>query len=90
MKKLLIIDGQGGGIGKMLITSLKKERDDIEVTAVGTNAIATTAMIKAGANRSATGENSVVFFKQNCRYHCGPYGNRHGKFHAGRGDACNG
>lgn len=74
MKKLLIIDGQGGGIGKMFISSLKKERDDIEVTAVGTNAIATTAMIKAGANRSATGENSVVFLSRTADIIAGPMG----------------
>lgn len=74
MKKVLIIDGQGGGIGKMLISLLKKEVQDIELTAVGTNAIATTAMIKAGASRSATGENSVVFLSKSADVIAGPMG----------------
>ena len=74
MKRLIIIDGQGGGIGKMLIACLKKEKQDIEVTAIGTNAIATTAMIKAGAKRSATGENSVVFLSKSADVIAGPMG----------------
>lgn len=60
--KLLIIDGQGGGIGKALVERLKdKLPDHCQLTAVGTNAIATMAMMKAGASRVATGENAIVF-----------------------------
>ncbi|HOG02296.1 MAG: hypothetical protein BWY35_00591 [Firmicutes bacterium ADurb.Bin248] len=64
MKTVLIIDGQGGRIGKLLIEGIKAARPDAELLAVGTNSIATTAMLKAGANRGATGENAVVV---NCR-----------------------
>ena len=59
--KILIIDGMGGGIGKAVIEQIKNELADVEITAVGTNSIATSAMIKAGANYGATGENAVVY-----------------------------
>lgn len=61
---LLIIDGQGGGVGRQLIENIKKEFPGIEVTAVGTNAWATQSMLKAGADHAATGENAVIV---NCR-----------------------
>lgn len=64
MKTVLIIDGQGGRIGKLLIEGIKAARPDAELLAVGTNSIATTAMLKAGADRGATGENAVIV---NCR-----------------------
>jgi acyl-coenzyme A synthetase/AMP-(fatty) acid ligase len=51
----------GGGIGKAIIENIKKEIPDVEITAVGTNSIATSAMLKAGADYGATGENAVVF-----------------------------
>lgn len=57
---ILIIDAQGGGIGKQLITAIKHEFPQIEITAVGTNSIATTAMLKAGADHAVTGENAVI------------------------------
>lgn len=56
---LVIIDGQGGGVGRALIENLKKARPNCEITAIGTNAIATAAMLRAGADRGATGENAV-------------------------------
>ena len=59
--KILVIDGMGGGIGKSIIEYLKGELSDAEITAVGTNSAATSAMLKAGANYGATGENAVVF-----------------------------
>lgn len=62
---LLIIDAQGGGIGKQLVASIRKSLPDLDITAVGTNTTATSAMLKAGANRAATGENAVVV---NCRH----------------------
>jgi len=62
--KIIVIDGQGGGLGKNIIEQLRKERPDAEITAVGTNAAATAAMLRAGANVGATGENAVIF---NCR-----------------------
>ncbi len=56
---LLVIDGQGGGLGKQLVSALK-ELDGVFVTAVGTNSNATLAMHKAGADQTATGENAVI------------------------------
>jgi hypothetical protein len=60
-QKICVIDGQGGGIGSTLIKYLKAEYGEaVEVFGLGTNAIATGQMIKAGANRGATGENAIV------------------------------
>jgi hypothetical protein len=59
-KRLIIIDGMGGGIGVQLITRLKElEGVDMELIALGTNSSATERMVKAGAHRGATGENAV-------------------------------
>ncbi|MCL1992928.1 MAG: DUF3842 family protein [Spirochaetes bacterium] len=59
---VLVIDGMGGGIGKSIIEHIKNERGDaVKITAVGTNSIATSAMLKAGADFGATGENAVVY-----------------------------
>ncbi|MBN2033726.1 MAG: DUF3842 family protein [Deltaproteobacteria bacterium] len=61
MKRFCVIDGQGGGIGALIIKKLKDRfEESIEIIALGTNAIATSQMLKAGANRGATGENPVV------------------------------
>ena len=57
---VLVIDAQGGGIGKQLITAIKNSLSSVEITAVGTNSAATSAMLKAGADNAATGENAVV------------------------------
>ena len=57
---ILVIDAQGGGLGKQLITALKKNFPDMDITAVGTNTLATGVMLKAGAPHAATGENAVV------------------------------
>ena len=57
---ILVIDAQGGGIGKQLVSAIKKNLPQVTVTAVGANTIATTAMMKAGADYAATGENAVV------------------------------
>jgi len=60
-KRICIIDGQGGGIGSSLIKNLKTAYgENFEIIGLGTNAIATGQMIKAGANRGATGENAIV------------------------------
>ena len=56
-----IVDGQGGGIGSAIIRRLKEDFGErIEIWALGTNAIATAAMMKARANRGATGENAII------------------------------
>jgi hypothetical protein len=57
----MVIDGQGGGIGKAIIKRLRDVYgEDIEILALGTNSLATSQMMKAGANRGATGENAIV------------------------------
>ena len=62
--KVLVIDGQGGGLGRQLVSALAAACPEVELTAVGTNSLAANAMLKAGASRAATGENAVVV---NCR-----------------------
>ena len=58
--RVAVIDGQGGGIGKIITEKLRKEFGEaIEIFAFGTNALATAAMLKAGANEGATGENAI-------------------------------
>ncbi len=60
-KRICVIDGQGGGIGSAIIKKLKAVfGETVEILALGTNAIATTQMLKAKANRGATGENAIV------------------------------
>ncbi|MGI6113449.1 MAG: DUF3842 family protein [Mahellales bacterium] len=60
--KIAIIDGQGGGIGKYITEKIREMLPpDIEIIALGTNAMATTLMLKAGANEGATGENAIVY-----------------------------
>ena len=58
---ILVIDGMGGGIGKAIIEHIKSEISGATIMAVGTNSVATAAMIKAGAHYGATGENAVIF-----------------------------
>ena len=71
---ILVIDAQGGGIGKQLVMRIKKEYPSENVIAVGTNSIATAAMIKAGADQGATGENSVVVACKTADVIIGPVG----------------
>ena len=74
MKKITIIDGQGGRMGKALIEHLKREFPDQELLAVGTNSIATAAMLKAGADYGATGENPVLVAARDSDIIIGPIG----------------
>jgi len=61
MLKISVIDGQGGGIGSLIVKKLKDEfGESIEILALGTNATATSAMMKSRANKGATGENAIV------------------------------
>ena len=61
MKTICVIDGQGGGIGSAIIKTLKQSFEErVEIIALGTNAIATANMLKAKANRGASGENAIV------------------------------
>ena len=60
MKRICVIDGQGGGIGSAIIKRLREAfEESVEITALGTNAIATAQMLKARANRGACGENAI-------------------------------
>lgn len=72
--KILVIDAQGGGIGRSAVSSLKKAFPEAEIIAVGTNTIATSAMLKAGADHAATGENSVVVCSKEVDFIVGPIG----------------
>jgi hypothetical protein len=59
--KIAVIDGQGGGLGRSIIERIRSEiGSDIEIIALGTNSLATSGMIKAGADKGATGENAIV------------------------------
>lgn len=72
--EVLVIDAQGGGIGRQLIIGLKAVKPDIKITAVGTNTLATSAMLKAGADQGATGENAVVVCAARADLIVGPIG----------------
>ncbi len=72
--EILIIDAQGGGIGKQLIIEINKNFKDAHITAVGTNSVATTNMLKAGAKNAATGENAVVVGCRKADIIIGPVG----------------
>ncbi|MFA6947860.1 MAG: DUF3842 family protein [Eubacteriales bacterium] len=71
---ILVIDGQGGRIGARLIEILHAEADNICITAVGTNVLATQAMMKAGADSAATGENPVAVAARSADIIAGPIG----------------
>ena len=60
MAKIVVIDGQGGRLGKMLIEEVRARLPQAELLAIGTNAVAASAMQRAGAVHAATGENPVV------------------------------
>ncbi|MBR0088077.1 MAG: DUF3842 family protein [Lachnospiraceae bacterium] len=71
---ILVIDAQGGGIGRQLITQIKAALPDADILAVGTNSSAAAAMLKAGADTVATGENSVVVGARRADVIIGPVG----------------
>ena len=71
---ILIIDAQGGGIGRQLVSAVKENIPDAFVTAVGTNSAATSAMLKAGADIAATGENAVIVNSRKADVITGPVG----------------
>lgn len=72
--KILVIDGQGGKLGRTLVENIRKNFPDAEIMAVGTNSIATSAMLKGGADRVATGENPMVVACRNAQIIVGPVG----------------
>jgi len=75
MLRICVIDGQGGGIGSAIIRRIKDLfAEKVEIIALGTNAVATAQMLKAGANRGASGENAIVRSVKNCDVVTGPLG----------------
>lgn len=74
MPKILIIDGQGGRIGSQLIEALRERIKDAEITAVGTNSIATANMLKVSPDSAATGENPVIVACRKADVIAGPVG----------------
>ncbi|MBW2203070.1 MAG: DUF3842 family protein [Deltaproteobacteria bacterium] len=73
--KLMVMDGQGGGIGATIIKGLRHSIGaDLEILALGTNSIATSRMMKAGANRGGTGENAIICTSQVVDLIIGPLG----------------
>ncbi len=71
---MAVIDGQGGKLGRMLVEGIKAAKLGCEIVAVGTNSIATSAMLKAGADAGATGENPVVVAAREADVLIGPIG----------------
>ena len=71
---ILIIDGQGGNLGRQLTRRLREALPQADITAVGTNSTATENMLKGGADRAATGENAVVVNARRAKVIAGPLG----------------
>lgn len=74
MKKVLIIDGQGGLLGKQIVEAVRKIIPEAQIIAVGTNIAATNSMLKAGADNGATGENAVIVCSRTADIIVGPVG----------------
>lgn len=75
MERICVVDGQGGGIGSAIIKKLKLAYEEtIDITALGTNAIATAQMLKVRANRGASGENAIVRTAASAQVIIGPIG----------------
>lgn len=72
--EILVIDAQGGGIGKQVVSAIKKRYPEQRIMAVGTNSAATSAMLKAGADNAATGENAVIVCSRKADVIIGPIG----------------
>ena len=72
--KIIVIDGQGGNIGKQLVKSIKDEFKDVYVRAIGTNSTATANMLKGGADEAATGENAFIVGCREADVIVGPIG----------------
>ena len=72
--KITVIDGQGGQLGAQLVKEISSNFSNISLTAIGTNATATTTMLKAGAKNAATGENPIIVACRNSDVIIGPVG----------------
>lgn len=71
---IVVMDGQGGGLGAQLVKGLKARLGDTPVWAVGTNSMATSAMLKAGADKAATGESAFCYHAATAPVIMGPIG----------------
>ena len=71
---IVVIDGQGGRMGRQLIEAIRASGIACDITAIGTNVLATSAMLKAGADRGATGENPVIVAARSAQVIIGPIG----------------
>ena len=74
MQKIVVIDGQGGRMGKTVIEQLLKRLPNLEIYGIGTNSIATAALLKAGAAHGATGENPILVNSADADIIIGPIG----------------
>ena len=72
--KIVVVDGQGGSLGKIIVGQVKKVMPDLDIFAIGTNSVATAAMRKAGANFCATGENPILLACEDADIIIGPMG----------------
>ena len=72
--RMIVIDGQGGNVGRQLVKSIKESFPEVYVRAIGTNSTATTNMLKGGADEAATGENAVITGCRNADLIVGPIG----------------
>lgn len=73
--RIAVVDGQGGGMGKVMVEKLRAEfGEEIEIIVLGTNALAAALMLKAGANEGASGENAIVFCSDKVDVIMGPIG----------------
>ena len=73
--RIAVIDGQGGGIGRIVVEKLRKSLEDkAEILALGTNSLATSLMLKAGAHEGATGENAIIYNASKVDIIIGPIG----------------
>lgn len=72
--KIMVMDGQGGGVGRSLLETLRERFPEAELIAVGTNATATANMMKSGVTSGATGENAVVYNSKRADVIAGPIG----------------
>ena len=72
--KIIVVDGQGGNIGKQLVRSIRDSFPDVYIRAVGTNSAATANMLKGGADEAATGENALIVACREADVLIGPIG----------------
>jgi hypothetical protein len=71
---IMVMDAQGGGLGRQIVSAIRDQLPDAEILAVGTNSMATAAMVKAGADHGATGENAAVVCSRKADFIIGPIG----------------